>query len=88
MSPPKYQNGVAQRLRFYSGAATQHRPTAGSWNATIAREPFTFSELLDLLAEGGFERSPEVVKRAVEEGRVEGIPYDQVLARVDRHLVS
>jgi putative addiction module component (TIGR02574 family) len=26
--------------------------------------------------------------RAVEEGRVEGIPYEQVLARVDRRLTS
>jgi putative addiction module component (TIGR02574 family) len=38
--------------------------------------------------EAAWETEIEARVRAVKEGRVEGIPYEQVLARVDSHLAS
>lgn len=38
--------------------------------------------------EAAWETEIQARLQAVQEGRVEGIPYEQVLARVDRHLQS
>lgn len=40
----------------------------------------------DADVEAVWESEIEARLRAVREGRVEGIPYDQVLARIDRRL--
>jgi putative addiction module component (TIGR02574 family) len=42
----------------------------------------------DADVEAAWEAEIEARVRAVREGRVEGIPYEQVLARVDRRLAS
>jgi putative addiction module component (TIGR02574 family) len=42
----------------------------------------------DVDVEAAWEAEIQARVRAVEEGRVEGIPYEQVLARVDRRLAS
>lgn len=39
-------------------------------------------------AEAAWEAEIQARVRAVKEGRVEGTPYEQVLARVDRRLAS
>jgi putative addiction module component (TIGR02574 family) len=42
----------------------------------------------DANVEAAWEAEIEARLRAVQAGRVEGIPYEQVLARVDRRLAS
>jgi putative addiction module component (TIGR02574 family) len=42
----------------------------------------------DVEVEAAWEAEIQARVRAVKEGRVEGIPYEQVLARVDRRLAS
>jgi putative addiction module component (TIGR02574 family) len=42
----------------------------------------------DADVEAVWEAEIEARLRAVREGRVEGIPYERVLARVDQHLKS
>jgi putative addiction module component (TIGR02574 family) len=42
----------------------------------------------DVDVEAAWETEIRARVRAVKEGRVEGVPYDQVLARVDRRLAS
>jgi putative addiction module component (TIGR02574 family) len=42
----------------------------------------------DADVEAAWEAEIEARLRAVREGRVEGIPYEQVLARVDRRLAQ
>jgi putative addiction module component (TIGR02574 family) len=42
----------------------------------------------DVDVQAAWEAEIQARVRAVQEGRVEGIPYEQVLARVDRRLAS
>jgi putative addiction module component (TIGR02574 family) len=42
----------------------------------------------DADVEAAWEAEIQARLRAVKEGRVQGIPYEQVLARVDRRLAS
>jgi putative addiction module component (TIGR02574 family) len=42
----------------------------------------------DVDVEAAWEGEIQARVRAVKEGRVEGIPYEQVLGRVDRRLAS
>ena len=42
----------------------------------------------DTEVEGAWETEIQARLRAVKEGRVQGIPYEEVLARVDRRLAS